>query len=79
MTTRITVGFEDDEATVLRDLFGILGPDADQRQIVWVPGERSVDVPDDVADAYLSAKEAKPTKATKAAKTAAPPAAETKE
>jgi len=79
VTTRVTIGVEDDEAVVLRDLFGILGEDADQRQVVWVPGERAVDVPDDVAEKYLEAKTAKPAKAAKAAKAAPPPAPDTKE
>ncbi|MET0478953.1 MAG: hypothetical protein ABW222_13485 [Actinomycetota bacterium] len=72
MTQRIYVGTDEDEALVLRNLFGLLGPDQDQRLIVWVAGERAVDVPDEVAEAY-TAPTTKPK--TKAAKAAPAPAA----
>lgn len=73
---RIYLGASEDEALVLRNLFDLLGPERDQRLVVWVPGERAVDVPDDVAEKYIKAETAAAKKATaKAAKApAAPPA-----
>lgn len=76
MSERIYVGFDEDEALVLRNLFALLGEDADQRLIVWVPGERAVDVPEEIAEAYMKANAPKTSKATKAAKAAPAPAPE---
>lgn len=78
MTERIYVGLDEDLPEVLRTLFEILGPEGDQRSIVWVPGDNAVDVPDEVAEKYLK-KTAPPTKATKAAKAAPPPPPEKEE
>ena len=76
---RVYVGHDEDEAQVLRDLFALLGEERDQRAIVWVPGDRAVDVPADVYEAYTKKVTAAAKKtATKAAKTAKPPA-ETKQ
>lgn len=69
MTQRIYLGVEDDEAQVLRTLLDMV---EDPRQIVWVGGERAVDVPDEVADKFTSPAPTK--KATKAAKAAPAPA-----
>jgi hypothetical protein len=77
VTERIYLGIDEDVPEVLKALFAILGPDADQRSIVWVPGDNAVDVPDEVAAEYL--KPAKATKATKAAKAAPPPPPEKEE
>jgi hypothetical protein len=77
VTERIYLGLDEDVPEVLKALFAILGPDADQRSIVWVAGEHAVDVPDEVAAEYL--KPAKASKATKAAKAAPPPPPEKEE
>jgi hypothetical protein len=71
MTERIYLGSDEDPGEVLRALFDILGPEADQRSIVWVPEEYAVDVPDEVATEYTKPKKA--VKATKAAKSTPPP------
>lgn len=69
MTQRIYLGAEDDEAQVLRALLDMV-PD-NPRVIVWVGDERAVDVPDHIAEAFISPAPVK--KATKAAKAAPAP------
>lgn len=78
MTTRLYIGDADDLADQMRTLLNLAGDDR-VREVVWVPGERAVDVPDDVAEAYIPS-EAKPARrnttrpAKKAAKAVPAPA-----
>ncbi len=72
-TERIYLGASEDEAQVLRDLFAILTEERDQRLIQWVPGERAVDVPADVAEVYMVKDAVATKKPTKAAKVPPPP------
>ena len=71
MTERIYLGWDDDEAEVLRALLEMV-PDS-PRDIVWVPEERAVDVPEEVAEKFLAPKKAAKKTAAKAAKATPPP------
>lgn len=69
--SRIYVG-EEEAGDVARALFVLVEEQGlDPRVVVWVPGDRAFDVPEDVANKYVEPE--KPKRARKAAKAAPPP------
>ena len=56
----IQMGRDHTPETLCRALLELAGPDR-QREVVWRYEDQSVDVPDDIGQAFLDAEAAKPT------------------